>query len=324
MPITRRNALLGSVAGLAAPALVRAQETLPETMRVVLPFPPGNALDALARVFADAYRSTTGHNCYVENKPGAASTIGANEVSRAKPDGSTVLWTTGGHMTTAVLMKKLPYDPIEGFTPLTPTVLSDGFVLAMRSGSSLNSVQDVIDAAKRSPGRVSYASPGVGNTSHVVGAMFARSAGVEMLHVPYRSDFFTDLLSGVVDMVFVGPGVIGPWLKEGKLKMLGITGTRRSARFPDLPTFSEFGLKDMNILSYMMLYAPPKMPPAILSALSEGVVKALKSPAIATMLATLGDFKVWTMSPAESKAFLQGELKELQRLLPPLGIQMDG
>ena len=322
MPITRRHILLGSAAMLAAPAFVRAQDALPDTMRLILPFPPGNSLDASARVFAEAYRAATGRNCFVDNKPGAAATIAANEVSRGRPDGSVLLWTTGGHLTTAVLMKKLPYDPIEGFTPVTPAYQTDGFVLATRAGSPFNSVKDVIDAAKRTPGRVSYASAGVGNTTHVVGALFARSAGVDMLHVPYRGDFLVDLLAGVTDMMFVSPGVIDPLVKSGKLKLLGITGTKRSERIPDLPTFLESGLKDVDVPAYSALLAPPKMPPATLAALHEGVVKALRSPAVVSAFSTVGN-RVWTLSPQDFKAYLQQELRDLQRILPPLGIQMD-
>ncbi|MES3000884.1 MAG: tripartite tricarboxylate transporter substrate binding protein [Pseudomonadota bacterium] len=322
MPITRRNILLSAAATLAAPAMVRAQEALPETMRLILPFPPGNSLDASARAFAEAYRTASGRNCFVENKPGAAATIAANEVSRAKPDGSVLLWTTGGHLTTAVLMKKIPYDPIDGFTPVTPVYQTDGFVLATRAGSPFNSVKDVIDAARRSPGRVSYASAGIGNTTHVVGALFARSAGVDMLHVPYRGDFLTDLIAGVTDMMFVSPGVIDPLVKGGKLKLLGITGAKRSDRYPDLPAFSESGLKDIDVPAYSILLAPPKMPPATLAALYEGTVKALHSPVVATAFTTVGN-RVWSMPPQDFKLFLQKELKDLQRILPPLGIQMD-
>lgn len=322
MPATRRRILLGAATALAIPAIGKAQEPLPETLRIVLAFAPGNALDASARQFAEVYRSVTGRNCYVDNKPGAASTIAANEVARGKPDGSVLLWTTRGHTTTAVLMKRLPYDPIDGFTPVTPVSAGDGFALVTRAESPLNSVRDVIDAARRSPGRLSYASAGVGNTTHVVGALFAKSAGLDMVHVPYRTDFQIDLVAGVTDMAFVSPAVVAPMVKSGKLKLLGITGIQRAERYPELPTFSEFGVKDVEIPAYSALLAPPNMPAATLAALHEGIVKALRTPSLASVFSTVGN-RVWILSPQDFKAHLQQEMRYYQRVLPPLGIQMD-
>ena len=122
--LTRRHALIATCAALS-PALGRSQTALPDVLRMIMPFPPGNALDASARWFAEAYRNVTGRNAIVENKPGAAATIAAGEVSRSKPDGSVVLFTTAGHLTTAVLMKKIPYEPIDGFTPVTPVAVGE-------------------------------------------------------------------------------------------------------------------------------------------------------------------------------------------------------
>lgn len=319
--ITRRHAMIGGAAAML-PLLSRAQAALPDTLRIIMPFPPGNALDASARWFAETYRSATGRNAVVENKPGAAATIAASEVSRSKPDGSVVLFTTAGHTTTAVLMKTIPYDPIEGFTPVTTVAISEGFAMVTRAGSRFNSVQDVLDAAKKSPGTVSYASAGNGNTTHVVGAMFSKSAGVDLLHVPYRADFMTDLLSGVVDIMFVGPAVVRPFLDSGKLKALGMTGAKRAPSLPNVPTFVEAGVKDVDLPAYSALLAPPNMPPAVLAALHEGIAKALRDPALAAKFRTIGS-ELSISSPEQFKTQLKGELQRLQRILPPLGIQMD-
>ncbi len=322
MTLSRRNFVLSSTALLATSMGVRAQTPLPDTMRIVVPIPPGNAFDASARQFAEAYRATTGRNCFVENKPGAATTIGANEVSRSKPDGSVVLWTTAGHITTGVLMKKLPYDPIEGFTPLTPVTRGDGFAMVTRTGSPFKSVQDVIDAAKKSPGKLSYASAGIGSTPHVVGALFAKQAGIDVIHVPYRADFLTDLIAGVTDIMFIAPTVVAPMVETGKLKLLGITGVKRADRYPTLPTFTEFGIHDLNIPAYSALYAPPNMPAPVLAALHEGVAKTMRNPTLVASYQGLGN-NIWTLSPNDFKAHLQAELAYFKRTLPPLNIQMD-
>lgn len=319
--LSRRQALIATCAALA-PALGRSQTALPDTLRIIMPFPPGNALDASARWFAETYRTVSGRNAIVENKPGAAATIAAGEVSRAKPDGSAVLFTTAGHLTTAVLMKKVPYEPIDGFTPVTPVATSEGFIMVTRAGSPFNSVKDVLDAAKKTPGKVSYASAGNGNTTHVVGALFAKSAGVDLLHVPYRGDFMTDLLAGVTDIMFVGPAVVRPFLESNKLKALGITGTKRAASLPQVPTFAEFGVKDVDLPSYSAILAPPNMPPAVLAALHDGIAKTLRDPALVSKFRSNG-WEPWVLSPDQFKTHMRSELASLQRTLPPLGIQMD-
>jgi tripartite-type tricarboxylate transporter receptor subunit TctC len=327
LSITRRRLVLGSMAPLLPPVAgaqtVRAaQATLPATLRIIMPFPPGNSLDGAARWFAEAFRGMTGRNAIVENKPGAAATIAAGEVSRAKPDGSVILWTSGGHITTAVLMKRRLYDPIEGFTPLTPVSQGEGFAMVTRSAAPYNSAQDVLDAARKSPGKVSYASAGIGNTTHVIGAMFAKSAGVDLLHVPYRGDPFTDLMSGVVDLAFVGPGVVKPFLDSGKLKALGLSGVKRATSLPNVPTFSEFGVRDVDLPAYSMLLAPPNMMPEVLSALHQNIAMTLRDPALAAKFRSNGS-EPWIMTPDAFKVHLKAELQHMRATLPPLGIQME-
>ena len=319
--LTRRHAIIVAC-GALSPALGRSQTAMPDMLRIVMPFPAGNALDASARWFAEAYRTVTGRNAIVENKPGAAATIAAGEVSRSRPDGSVVLFTTAGHLTTAVLMKKVPYEPIDGFTPVTPVAKGEGFIMVTRAGSRFNSAQDVLDAAKKAPGKISYASAGNGNTTHVVGALFAMSAGVDLLHVPYRGDFMTDLLSGVVDIMFIAPATVMPFLDSNKLRALGITGNKRAASLPQVPTFAEIGVRDVDLPSYLTILAPPNVPPAILTALHEGIAKTLHDPALVSKLRSNG-MEPWILSPDQFKTHMRVELANLQRALPPLGIQMD-
>ena len=319
--LTRRHAIIATCAALS-PALGRSQTAMPDMLRIIMPFPAGNALDASARWFAEAYRTATGRNAIVENKPGAAATIAAGEVSRSKPDGSVVLFTTAGHLTTAVLMKKIPYEPIDGFTPVSPVAVGEGFILVTRAGSRFNSTQDVLDAAKKAPGKISYASAGNGNSTHVVGALFAKSAGVDLLHVPYRGDFMTDLLSGVVDIMFIAPATVMPFLESNKLRALGVTGNKRAASLPQVPTFAEIGVRDVDLPSYLTILAPPNMPPAILAVLHDGIARTLRDPALASRFKSNG-MEPWILSPGQFKTHMQGELAHLQRVLPPLGIQMD-
>ncbi|MDN4591349.1 hypothetical protein DBA29_22975 [Xenophilus aerolatus] len=321
MMMNRRDALAGAVAALAAP-LAPAATDLPEMLRIVMPFPAGGALDGMTRIFADTYPRVTGRPCIVDNKPGAATTIGASEVSRAKPDGSVVLWTTGGHLTNGVLMKKLPYHPIEGFTPLTMVYTTAGFALLHRANGPFNSMAEFVAAAKKQPGKFSYASAGNGNTTHVVGALFAKQAGIELIHVPYKGTPLTDLISGVVDIAFIAPSSVMQYIEAGKIKALAITGAQRADTLPKVPTFAELGMPDIDIPAWIGMLAPPRMPPQVLAALYDGVSKTLADPGFKEKMVTFGN-QVSGVPPDRFKAYLEKELARYQRILPPLGIEMD-
>lgn len=321
MYLHRRHVVLGAAA-ILLPTLTRAQTGLPDVMKIIVPFPAGNAIDASARWFGEAYRKVTGRSVVIENKPGAATTIAASEVSRSKPDGSVVYWTTGSHITTAVLMKKVPYEPVDGFTPVTMAADGLGFMMVTRANAPFNNVQELLDAARKNPGRITYASTGTGGPPHVLGAELTKSTGVDLLHVPYRGDFFTDLISGVTDVMFVGPSLAMPFIESRKLKGLAMTGDKRFPSLPTVPTFAESGVKDVHLPSYIGIYAPPSMPAPVLATLYEGIAKTLSDPGLNAQFRSIGN-EVRAMSPAEFKAYLRSELQTLKRTLPPLGIEMD-
>jgi len=323
MTLNRRAALAGMATVLAAPAaLAQQKSTLPDILRIVVPFPAGGALDSMARIFAETFRKVVGRTCMVENKPGAATTIGATDVSRSKPDGSVVLWTTGGHLTNGVLMKRIPYDPINGFTPLTMVYSTSGFALLTREDSPFNSAADLIAAAKKQPGKFTYASAGNGNTTHVVGALFAKRAGIELIHVPYKGTPLTDLMSGVVDVSFIAPSSVMQYIETKKLKALAITGTERADTLPNVPTLVELGLPDIDVPAWIGMLAPPKMPAETLAALYAEVAKALADPEYRSKMKSFGN-QVSGMPPAQFMAYLDKEYAVYQRILPPLGIEMD-
>jgi tripartite-type tricarboxylate transporter receptor subunit TctC len=300
--------------------LAHAQQ--PDLLKLLVPFPAGGALDSLARIFSDSYRTATGRRCVVENRPGASTIIASSEVSRAKPDGSVLLWMTGGHTTNAVLVRKLPYDSIADFTPVSMLFETDGFVLLTRSKSDYNSIRDVIDAAKRSPGKLTYGSAGNGNTTHVVGALFARSAGIDIVHVPYKGTPLTDLIAGHIDITFVAPSAVMQYINAGQLKALGISGKKRGAMLPNVPTFAEFGLDSVDVPAWFGLLAPPRMEPAILDSTYRDVLATLRNPAFAARMKELGNEALGT-DPNKFKAYIADEIARYKRLLPPLGIEMD-
>jgi tripartite-type tricarboxylate transporter receptor subunit TctC len=316
--VSRRRVLQGSLAGLAAPAAAVAQEG---SLRIVVPFAAGSGTDNAARVFGEAMRLATGRTVIVDDKPGGGTTIGSLEVSRAKPDGATVLFTTGGHTTNAVLMRKLPYDPVEGFTSLMLLTRSQGFGLIVGGGSRFKTIQEFLAAARAEPGKLTYGSSGIGNTTHVVGELFCRSAQVQLTHVPYKSTPIADAMTGTIDCFFVSPSLIMQYLKAEKLRALGVSSAERIALLPDVPTFGEFGI-EADIPGWSGFWGPPKLPPALVDSLFQTLSKGAREKSFETYARDNGS-EVVCLPPPEFKAYVVSEIERYRRVLPPLGIQVD-
>lgn len=289
--------------------------------RIYLPVGTGNQTDANARILAESLRQVTGHPWIVENRAGAGGTMAAAEVARAKPDGLTLLMTTAGHATAAALYSKLPYDSVKDFTPITMTSQSTGFVLVVRSDSPYKTAKDYLAGAKAQPGKVSYGSFGIGNTTHVVGALFGNGAGVDLLHVPYKSPV-TDFLGGHGDSIFIGEAIVQPLLKDGKVRALAISSSKRSPTLPEVPTFNELGVQDADIPAWSGILGPAGIPPAQVQALYKSLVKASETKVYQdNVKATLAN--VLMMPPEEFAATLDSQVKRFKKQLPPLGIQLD-
>jgi tripartite-type tricarboxylate transporter receptor subunit TctC len=316
MPLMRRTVLAGT-ALLAAPA-VFAQDN---QLRIVVPFGAGSGTDNTMRVFAEAFRAATGRTAMIDNKPGGGTTIGTLEVSRARPDGGTVLYTTGGHTTNAVLMRKLPYDPIEGFMPITLLTRSQGFGLMVSGNSRFKTLDQYLAAARAEPGKITYGSSGIGNTTHVVGELFCRSAKVQLIHVPYKSTPINDAMAGTIDSFFVSPSLIMQYLQTGRLRMLGISSARRMPQVPDTPTFGEYGI-EADIPGWSGFWGPPRLPPATVDQLYRSILKAAHEKAFETFTRDNGA-EIVGLPPAEFAAYVASEIERYKKVLPPLGIQID-
>lgn len=322
MRATRRRVLQWGVSGglpsLALPGGAFAQDG---TLRIVVPFAAGSGADSSVRVFAEAVRQATGRAVIVDNKPGGGGTIGALEVSRARPDGATVLFATGGYTTSAVLMRKLPYDPIDGFTAITLLTRSQGFGLIVGRDSPFKTLQAFLAAARVEPGKLTYGSSGVGNTTHVVGELFCRSAGIELTHVPYKATPIADAMAGTIDSFFVSPSLVMEYLKTGRLRALGVSSAQRLALLPDTPTFGELSI-EADIPGWSGFWGPPGLPAATIDSLYRTLAMGAREKSFETYTRDNGG-EVVCLPPDQFKTYVVSEIERYRRLLPPLGIQVD-
>lgn len=313
-----RRAFLGwGLAGLALPAAAAGESQL----RIVFPFNAGSGVDATARSLAEALRVAAGRNAFVDNKPGGGGVIGALEVVRAAPDGNTVLLNTGAHTTNAVLMRKIPYDPLNSFTPVTMIGRGTGWILAVGPSSPYTTVRDFVEAARKSPNKLTYGSSGIGGSTHVMAALFCNAAGIQMTHVPYKGAPITDLMSGIVDSSFQSVSSVIEMIRTHRLRALGVSSERRLPQLPDVPTFREFGI-DANLPGWTGIFAPAKTPPEVVDALYRELSKAGQAKAFQEQMRLSGS-EVVMMPPNEFRAYLIREVEMYRRILPPLGIQLD-
>jgi tripartite-type tricarboxylate transporter receptor subunit TctC len=292
-----------------------------ENLRIVVPFGAGSGTDNTMRVFAEAYRIANGRTVIIDDKPGGGTTIGSLEVSRAKPDGNTLLYTTGGHTTNAVLMRKLPYDPITGFTPITLMTRSQGFGLIVPGTSRFKTMDEFLAAARAEPGKINYGSSGIGNTTHVVGELFCRSARVQLTHVPYKTTPINDAIAGTIDSFFVSPSLIMQYLQTGRLRMLGISSAKRMKQMPDVPTFGEYGI-EADIPGWSGFWGPPRLPADVVDTLYKNLLKAAHEKSFETFTTDNGG-EIVGLPPAEFASYVASEIERYRKVLPPLGIQID-
>ncbi|MDB5818188.1 MAG: Tripartite-type tricarboxylate transporter, receptor component TctC [Rhizobacter sp.] len=318
-----RRAFLSAMAGAAlAPAIALApDEALAQDpqLRIVVPFSAGSGTDATARVLADAISKTSKRVVIVDNKPGAGSVVASVDVARSKPDGSAVLYTTGGHTTNAILIKNLPFDPIVDFTPITRLVMSSGFALLVSQKSPYKTMDQFVAAARAKPGGLTFGSSGVGNTTHVMGVLFCQGAGVDLLHIPFKGTPTTELMAETVDCAFISPATAGPQIRAGQLRALGISGTRRSSLMPDVPTFAELGLVVQDVPAWSGFFGPARMPPEVVQSLYQAISTAVRTPSVLKYLKDYGD-EPDLMPPEPFKAYVASEVERYRKVLPPLNI----
>ncbi len=312
-----RVAALLLVLWLSGPA---AAQTYPSrAIRLILPFAAGGLVDVPGRILAQKLSASLGQPLVVENRPGAGSTIGADLVAKAKPDGYLLMITSTTHVISANLYKSLPYDALQDFAPVMK--LAEGpYVLAVYPGLPARSVRDLIALAKSRPDRIDYGSSGNGSSQHLVAALFCSMTGARLNHVPYKgSDRATqDLIGGQVSVGFLGtPGAL-PHLRSGRLRALAVSTARRSAELPDVPTLHEAGVPGFEATIWLGLFAPAATPHEVLARLQAEFARTLAEPDVRAAVASTG-LDVSPGGAAGFAAFVRAEHEKWGRVVRETG-----
>ena len=275
-----RHTLTAALLVLSASAAAQTYPTGP--VRVVVPFPPGGGNDSMGRILAQKLTESMGKQFVIDNRGGANGMVGSELVAKAPKDGYTLLVTNCAHSSNPAHYKKLPYDTLTDFAPVTQTNFTYGNFLTVHPSLPSRSVKEFIALAKAHPGKLNYASAGVGSPPHVTGALFAAMAGIKLTHVAYKgtSVAFNDVLGGHIEVMFSSPPFTAPFIAAGKVRALGIAGPIRSPHFPDIPTFDESGLTGYNLRCYHGLWFPAGTSGEIVRRLRAEVVKALAAPEV--------------------------------------------
>ncbi len=313
-----RAACAGALAGLLALG-AQAQSWPTKPVRVIVPFPPGGASDTLARTVAQKLSEQTGQTFVIENKPGAASTIGIAEAAKTPADGYSILLAAAPFVITQYVYPKLSYDVQRDFVPLG-LLQTTPLVLVTHPSLGFKTPADFLRAAKTSPGKISYATPGAGSLPHLVGEQFKQQAGIDLLHVPYKGGgpAVADLLAGHVNSSFLSPIEINAHLKAGKLVAIASTSLKRTNGLPDMPTLAESGVPNFESLAWFGFVARAGTPPEVLARMSEQLVKAVNSPDVRDKIAQSGDVPAGTQ--AEFAELLKGEHVRWERTVKAANI----
>jgi tripartite-type tricarboxylate transporter receptor subunit TctC len=311
-----RNTILAALVGAfavtaAAPALAQADSYPTRLIKIVVPFPPGGNPDLAARLVANRMAIDFGQSVIIENKPGANGGIGASAVAKSDPDGYTLLVANLGILgINPVVREHLSYNIAKDFVPVGRMAISP-LLLIVNADLKINSVKDLIAAAKKEPNKLTFATAGVGSAAHMAAALFDQMAGVQMMHIPYKgaSEAAPATAAGNVSVTFGGQGAAWPLVANGNVKGLGLTGNKRSPTHPDIPTIAEAGVPGYEIADWVGMLAPAGTPQPIVNKLNAEVQKALADPETQKKFALQG-LEPAGGSPEDFTAYIEAEQKK--------------
>jgi tripartite-type tricarboxylate transporter receptor subunit TctC len=315
---------LVAIAGACAALTAGAQAYPSRPIRLIIPFSAGGAADVPGRILAQRLTDTLGQQVVVDNRPGAGSTIGAEAAAKSPPDGYTLFMISNTHFVSAALYKKLSYDSLNDYTPISQ-ITSAPNVLVIHPSLPAKSVKELIALAKAKPGQINYASSGNGSTQHLTGALFCKMAGINMTHIPYRGSgpVTADLLAGQVTVGF--PGIAGmlPHIKSGKLRALGVTSAKRSPELPEVPTIAEAGVKGFEMVAWFGIAGPKGLPRDVSTTVQTDLVKVLKNPDFQKAMRVAGQEVAYQEKPEQFYDFMKAEAAKWANVVRESGARVE-
>ncbi len=319
----RPGLLLAS--GLIACHPAWSQNAYPvKPIRVVIPNPAGG-IDQYLRVYQANAAELLGQPIVIENRPGASGTIGAQNIARAAPDGYSLLFSTSAQIVSnPLLIKELPYDPVKDFSPVSKLLEPADTTLSVSVSLPVNNVRELIDRAKKNPGKLTYGSSGIGSIPYFTGELFKLAAGIDLLHVPYKgvAQIIPEVMAGRVDVAFAGLSFVSPGLQSAKLKVLAVLDPNRYPRLPDVPSVTETLPGFRSAPLWFALFGPANMPRPITIRLYEALSKTAQAPDIRATLEERG-MKVVSSTPDELAASIRSDIELTARLVKTLGLKRE-
>jgi tripartite-type tricarboxylate transporter receptor subunit TctC len=315
--------VLFSVAALAAFSHAASAQGYPaRPITVIAGFAAGGSVDTVARIVAKRLADNLGQNVLVDNKPGAGGVVATQQVARSAPDGYTILLAAVGSLAVSPhLVAKIGYDPLRDLAPITMAVVFSN-VIVVHPSFPAKTLAEFVAAAKASPGKITYGSSGIGGTGHLAGALFALTAGIDIVHVPYKggAPAMQDLLGGQIPVVFGTPVTSVPHVKSGKIRALATTGTARATVMPDVPTVAESGYPGFQAINWYGYVAPARTPKDVIARLNRELVQVLNAPEVREQLDQQG-VEAKTSTPEELAKFMESELATWGRVVKAAKIE---
>ncbi len=314
----RAVAIAGVVITALAPSVAYAQDYPNKTIRLIVPFPVGGSSDAIGRMLADRLGPILKQSIVVENKAGAGGMIGTDAVAKAAPDGYSLVLVDVFHASTPIYTRKMPYDAIKDFTPVSLIARSPAFLVASPAFEP-KTAKDVVAYAKANPNKLTMAIAGTGS---VVVDLFKARSGLDFVAVPYKgsSPAIQDLMGGQVNVFITTMASAGAHVKAGRLRVLAATGSKRNADFPDVPTFAEIGIAGMDYEQWFGVLAPANLPKPVVERISAAITQVLKMPEVRERLSVMA-LEVASPEPEEMRRKLEGDVARWQRLAKELDIK---
>jgi tripartite-type tricarboxylate transporter receptor subunit TctC len=325
--IDRRQFLAASAGAAVLPIAASAAETADQypsrPIRIIVPQAAGSGVDLQARLLAQKLGEMWGRQIVVEDRPGANAIIGTEYVAKSPADGYTLVYSPITSVTTNVFIyKKLPYDPLRDFAPITQTTANPMGAIA-NPASGLKSIKDLVARAKAAPGKVNFGSFGIGNLTHLMGLLLSTAAGIEMTHVPYKGQTpeMTDVMSGQVPIGFTTMAGAAGFIQSGKLALLATFGDKRDDQFPDTPTVAEQGYPSAVVTGWSGIMAPAGVPKPIIAKLHDGLIKVLAMADVKALLAKQGSPAVSSKTPEDFGRFIKSEMDKFHPVIKAAGLE---